>query len=165
MAEQAPETPSRPPRPAREILLEADTDFLLDYPASGLKQAAQAKCSGSSDRAKSPQAMAECLQKERDAFAADVLSFREAAGGAVTWTIYRRQVSRLEEVYSGVVELKEGDEGEIVVTTKGRAKGQLPFFKGQRQIEVKVPDNYSLVLTEPSLGELVYRAKYGLVQH
>ena len=157
--EPEPEAPSKPSKPPTQVLTEADTDFLLDYPASSLKEAAQAKCR---EQAADPAQQAACLQKARDDFTGDVLSFR-AAGDTVTWTIYRRAANRLDEVYTAKVKLTDAAESSVSVTPAGAAKGQRPFLRGQRELTFDVPDDYTLIVTDPALGKLVYRAKYGLV--
>ena len=158
--EPEPEAPSKPSKAPSQVLTEPDTDFLLDYPASALKEAAQAKCRA--EHGTSPELEAACMNKARDDFSGDVLSFR-TTGGLVTWTIYRRMANRLDEVYTAKVKLKDASESTVVLTSAGPAKGQRPFLRGQRELTLAVPDDYTLVLTDPDLGKLVYRAKYGLV--
>ncbi len=154
----------RPPRaPPARFLTETDTAFLIDDSSSALKQSAEQGCARKLPEDASPQAKAECVQKARDKFAADVLTFQASPEGALTLTIYRRKASRLEEVFSVPVEIEDSSDTTALVKPKGRGRGQRPFFTAQREIKAEVPDNYSLVLEEPRLGKLVYRVKIGLV--
>lgn len=153
--------PTAPTRPAIDVITEADTDFLLDDAASGLKEAARQKCEATAAGASDPKALAECRQKERDKFGGDVLSF-QAEEGAVRLIIYRRKASRLDEVYQAPVTLKEQGPTTVLVTSKG-GKGARPFLYAQREFSLEVPDNYTLMIEDPSLGKLVYRAKVGVV--
>lgn len=160
-ADRPPEEPSAPPRPPIEVLTDSDTDFLLDWAASQLKEAAKDECDANAAEGSGAKELAECMQKARDAFSGDVLTFKQKGDG-IALTIYRRRVSRLEEVFTGPVQLKEAGATSVTVTTKG-GKGQRPFHQGSREFSVELPDNYSLVITDPKLGRLLYRAKYGLV--
>ena len=158
-AEEEPDPISKPSKPASELITQADTDFLLDDTASELKAALKGQCEAKHEEAAE---VSECLSKAREEFGADVLSFRAAGNGSVRLTIYRRKASKLAEVYSASVVLKDDSETTVTVNPKG-AKGQRPIFKGQGPFSVVVPDDYHLVLQDPKWGKLSYRAKYGLV--
>lgn len=159
--EAAPSEPSAPTRPPIEVLTDSDTDFLLDYGASDLKTSARSDCEANAPEGSGAKELAECMQKARDAFSGDVLTFKQK-GDTTTLTIFRRRGSRLEEVFTGPVQLKEAGQNSVTVATKG-GKGQRPFHLATREFTVELPDNYSLVITDPKLGRLLYRAKYGLV--
>lgn len=160
----APEPePAAPTRPAGEIMTEGDTDFLFDDSASALKEAVRQKCEGEAAEGSDPKALADCRQKERDKFTGDVLSFQAASeDGPITLIVYRRKGSRLDEVYRAPVVLKDQSPTTVLVSPKG-GKGARPFLYTQREFTVQVPDNYSLVIEDPTLGKLVYRAKVGVV--
>lgn len=151
-----------PTRPAGEVITEGDTDFLLDDSASALKEAVRQKCEAEVGEGADPKALADCRQKAREKFTGDVLSFQASEAGSVTLVIYRRKGPRLDEVYRAAVVLKDQNPTTVLVTPKG-GKGARPFLYAQREFTVHVPDNYSLVIEDPTLGKLVYRAKVGLV--
>ncbi|HXS17266.1 MAG TPA: hypothetical protein VN764_08755 [Polyangiaceae bacterium] len=167
---QAPAKPAAPPpepeptgptRPATEILLDSDADFLLDDGASSLKEAARQKCEGEAPEGSDPGVIQTCVQKERDQFSGDVITFQQTPNG-IRLTIYRRRGSRLDEVYAAPVELKEQSPTTVLVKLKG-FKGARPFLPGVKEFSLEVPDNYSLVIEDPNMGKLVYRVKVGLV--
>jgi len=155
--------PTAPTRPASEIITEADTDFLFDDSASALKEAARQKCEGDAANAGDPKLVAACMQKERNTFSGDVLSF-QGAEGVYKLIIYKRSGSRLDEVYRVPVSIKEQNPTTVLVTpTPKTGKGARPFYVGQKDFTVVVPDNYTLIIEDPMLGKLVYRAKVGVV--
>jgi len=155
--------PTAPTRPAAEIITEADTDFLFDDSASALKEAARQKCEGDAANAGDPKLVATCMQKERNTFSGDVLSF-QGAEGVYKLIIYKRSGSRLDEVYRVPVTIKEQNPTTVLVTpTPKTGKGARPFYIGQKDFTVLVPDNYTLIIEDPTLGKLVYRAKVGVV--
>ncbi len=66
---------------------------MIDYNNSGAKALAEQSCE---PKASDPAARAECMTKARDAFAADVLVFKqEEGGGRTTLTIFKRKGSAL----------------------------------------------------------------------
>lgn len=150
--------PSGPSTPPAELLTETDTAFMIDYANSAPKKHAETKCAGDD-----PKARAECLQKERSEFLSDVLTFKKSASGTVTFTIYRRQGSQLQEIYTVAAELQDKSPTEVVLKVKGRGKGTRPLFATQGSTTVTLPDDYTLLLEDPRFGALKYTARHGLV--
>jgi hypothetical protein len=147
-------------RSPREILTTAGAAFVIDYGASGLKEAAETKCDGA--HADDAAARAACMTKARDAFQADVLAFTKA-GSSYYLVTYKRKSTALIEVHKVLVDFADETKTGITVKLKGSEQGQRAIFKRARQIAVSLPNTYSIVLAEPDLGELHYDAKIGLV--
>jgi hypothetical protein len=156
----AVEEPSKPSRPALEILTGPDTAFLINYASSTPSETARKACAQ-----KAPddaQAGAECASKARDDFKADVVRFRKQRGRWL-WTTYKRVGSRLDETHSASVELTESTPSSVKLKILAGEKGMRAIFKAQREITINVPNDYSLFVQDPELGKLVYEAKVGLV--
>lgn len=162
--EPAPEaaTPaSAPSRRPTEILTGPTVAFILDYQASTPYETAESACDA--DSKGDSAARADCMQKARGDFKADVLHFKKEAGR--WWLIvYQRQGSSLPEVYKVSFEFADEKHDSVTLRLKdGGTQGARPFFAGNRQIQVSLPDDYSIRLSDPKLGQLVYKAKVGLV--
>ena len=159
-SEQAPSSmgPSRTPS---EIIGAASVAFIIDYNASAPKQAAESSCSAESGD--DPAKRAECMQKARASFSADVLRFKRDQQGRWWWTIYQRIGASLPEVYKAQVEFAGETQGKLNLRIKGSESGRRPIFTGTKQIAVSVPNDYTLVLDDPKFGRLQYDAKVGLV--
>jgi hypothetical protein len=155
-----PEAEERPSRPPVEILTAPDTAFLLNYSGSAPSDAARKACSerpGVDD-----EAIAQCMSKAREAFRPDVLRFKKD-GSHWSCVIYKRNGSRLDEVYSARTDLTEDAPNRVKLKFTGAERGARPLLKSKREIVIVVPNDYSFVLTDPDLGQLIYEAKIGLV--
>ncbi|MGC4063986.1 MAG: hypothetical protein QM784_04985 [Polyangiaceae bacterium] len=104
-----------------------------------------------------------CLKKERSKFTADVLRFRRDERGQGTFTVYRRTGSALPEVHVAHVSYEEVDTHTVKVKIAGNVNGARPICRDQKDLEVKIPNGYSIVLQDPVYGKLTYEAKIGLV--
>ena len=158
--EPVPEAEEKPSRLPVEVLTSPDTAFQINYPNSAPVERARKACSeraGSDD-----EAIAKCMSDARSAFRADVLRFKRD-GNRWACVIYKREGSRLDEVYSGRVELTESSPSSVKLTFTSAEKGVRPLFKSKREGSLRVPNDYSFVLEDPELGRLVYEAKVGLL--
>jgi hypothetical protein len=154
---EAEEKPSRPPI---EILTSPDTAFLINYSGSAPLEAARKTCSekGGTD----DEAIAKCMTDARAAFKPDVVRFKKD-GSHWSCIIYKRENSRLDEVYSARADLTEDAPNRVKIKFTGAEKGARPLLRSKREIVIQVPNDYSFVLNDPELGRLVYEAKVGLI--
>jgi hypothetical protein len=154
---EAEEKPSRPPI---EIMTSPDTAFLINYSSSAPLEAARKACTekGGAD----DEAIAKCMSEARAAFKPEVLRFKKD-GAHFSCIIYKRDNSRLDEVYSARVELTEASPNSVKLKFTGGDKGMRPLLKNKRELALQVPNDYSVIWDDPDLGRLVYEAKVGLV--
>jgi len=175
-AAPAPE-PTPPPAPAAEtpptrsqkpidMLTARDAAFLVDYANSDVKQRAKDACDRETKG--DPDKLGACLEKARDAFQADVIRFKRDQDNKRDWEksvkllIYKRNGSALREVAVGTVQLaEEGTDG--VKVTIGKLKGSRPLFRGQTNVVIRAPNEYSIEINDPDYGRLAYDAKIGIV--
>lgn len=155
-----PEAVEKPSRPPVEILTSPDTAFLINYSGSAPLETARKTCTekGGAD----DEAIAKCMAEARDAFKADVLRFKKD-GSHWSCIIYKRDGSRLDEVYSARVDLAEDSPSSVKLKFLGGDKGVRSILKNKRDAIIQVPNDYSFVLTDAELGRLVYEAKVGLI--
>jgi hypothetical protein len=155
-----PEAEEKPSRPPVDILTSPDTAFLINYSSSAPLDAARKACAdkaGADD-----EVIAKCMSDARDAFKADVLRFKQD-GNRSSFIIYKRDGSRLDEVYSARIELSQASPSTVKIKFTGGDKGMRPILKSKREIVIQIPNDYSLVWTDPDLGRLIYEAKVGLI--
>jgi hypothetical protein len=149
----------KPLRSPIDILTSPDTAFLIDYSGSAPIETARRTCAEKS--AGEPEAQAKCLSDARDAFKADVIRFRKD-GSHWSWTVYKRNGNRLDEVTSGRVALSEASPNSVNVKFV-TDKGMRPLLKNKREAVITVPNDYSFEVDDPEWGKLEYDAKIGLV--
>jgi hypothetical protein len=162
----AAETPPTRSQKAIDMLTARDAAFLIDYANSDVKQRAKDTCDRESKG--DPDKLGACLEKARDAFQADVIRFKRDQDNKHDWEksvkllIYKRSGSTLREVAVGTVQVAE--EGmDAVKVTIGKLKGARPLFRGQSNVVIRAPNEYSIEINDPDYGRLVYDAKIGIV--
>jgi hypothetical protein len=144
------------------MLTARDAAFLVDYANSKAKEGAQKACEQESKGDAEKQGA--CLAKARDKFLPDVLRFRKDSEKQVSLLVYKRNASSLRELWVGVVELSEPSEDSVKVKIlPGRQKGTRPLWQGRSEVVLSVPNEYSIEFDDPTLGDLRYDAKIGLV--
>jgi hypothetical protein len=160
------EAPPTRSQKAIDMLTARDAAFLIDYASSDVKQRANDACEREAKG--DPAKLGACLEKARDAFQADVIRFKRDQDNKHDWEksvkllIYKRNGSALREVAVGTVQVAE--EGvDAVKVTIGKLKGSRPLFRGQTNVVIKSPNEYSIELDDPDYGKLRYDAKIGLV--
>lgn len=135
---------------------------MVDYANSGARERAQADCDKEAND--DPAVKGKCLEKAREKFTPDVLRFnKKDSQGHWQLAIYRRQGSRLDEVYIGSIEFSDEKPDSIRLKFTGREKGVRPLFRGQSVAQINVPNEYSIEIEDPVFGRLTYSAKIGLV--
>jgi hypothetical protein len=167
-ASATPPVPSAPPSeegPGRsqkplEILTAADAAFQVDYANSDAKAKAMERCESESKGDAEKQGA--CISKARDAFMADVLRFKKESESRILFIVYKRAGSVLREVSTGPVTLEEL--GDAVKLKFVSTKGARPLWSGAKEATIKVPNDYSLELDDPTHGHLRYDAKIGLLK-
>lgn len=143
-----------------EMVTARDVAFLVDYATSDARTTAEADCDKESKG--DPAAKGACLEKARDKFQPDVLRFRKDDKGKVALMVYKRSGSALREVSVSAIEFTDETPDSVRVKFLGRDKGQRPVFKSGKN-EVRVPNDYSIEIDDPTFGKLTYNAKIGLV--
>jgi len=158
----APEPePARPTQTPLQVISAPDVAFLVDYAGSAARERALEECDAEAKG--DPAVKATCLEKARAKFIADVIRFKKDAQGKFQLAIYKRQGSRLDEIYIGSVELAEQGADAVRLKFTGREKGARPLFRGQANVVLKVPTEYSIEIDDAGFGRITYNAKIGLV--
>lgn len=150
---------SHPSRSPIDVLTSSDTAFVIDYAGSAPIETARRTCGEKFGT--DPELQAKCSSDARAAFKADVIRFRKD-GSRWSWTVYKRDGSRLDEVTSGRVEFSEESLNSVklkFITDKGLR----PLFKNKREAVLTVPNDYSFEVDDADWGKLEYEAKIGLV--
>jgi hypothetical protein len=160
------EAPPTRTQKAIDMMTARDAAFLIDYANSDVKQRANEACEREAKG--DPAKLGACLEKARDAFQADVIRFKRDPDNKHEWEksvkllIYKRNGSALREVAVGTVQVAEEGVDAMKVTI-GKLKGSRPLFRGQTNVVIKAPNEYSIEINDPDYGTLRYDAKIGLV--
>ncbi len=169
----APETEARtetePTHDAAEVLTERGVVFMIDYVKTESYKQAAATCEeltskkGEDGASEDNEKLQACLHWARDQFSADAIRFTTDEHGQLWWAIYKRRGDELSEAHSSPVEFVEVAAHRVVMDVKGPERGKRSLMTDRRRFTIAVPDEYTLELTDPRFGRLVYEAKIGLV--
>jgi len=160
------EAPPARSQKAIDMITARDAAFLIDYANSDVKQRANEACEREAKG--DPAKLGACLEKAREAFQADVIRFKRDQDNKRDWEksvkllIYKRNGSALREVAVGTVQVAEEGVDAMKVSI-GKLKGSRPLFRGQTNVIIKAPNEYSIEINDPDYGTLRYDAKIGLV--
>ncbi len=158
---EEPEPAPKLSRTPINILTARDVAFMIDYGSSGAKALAEQSCE---PKAADPAARAECMTKARDAFAADVLVFKqEEGGGRTTLTIFKRKGSTLSQVLVAGIGFQDETDHSVKIVFKGGEKGVRALFRNAGSAVISLPNEYSIEIDDPTYGKLRYDAKVGLM--
>jgi hypothetical protein len=148
-----------PKRTAKDILTAEDTLFMFSWTQSDVKGETEKKCEGAS---KDDDARAKCMEKAKAKFDADGVRLKKDEEGKYWWIVFRRQGNKLIALNQIPVDFGAEKQDSVVLKTTGKDKGTKPMKKVPQEIEIQVPNDYTIILTDPERGKLVYEAKIGI---
>lgn len=158
--EEKPAEPERLARSPKDIITAPDVVFVFSFSNSEAGEKAQESCAKKSkDNTKKQN---ECVAKERKKIVNDMLSVSKDKSGKWWWTVARMQGTKLTALHK--VEIEFGEEKADTITLKptGRDKGKKPWANPPNQIKLSVPNEFSVVVDDPTYGKMVYEAKIGI---
>ena len=144
-----------------EIITGENTSYSLNYNSSDVHGVAEEKC-----RAKvgdDPQAMAGCMTKAREKFGVTVLRFVKK-NKIWWWVTYERRGSQLVTLHKIPFEFGAETGSSVTLRPTGKDVGLAPFARVPREVVIRLPNESSIELDDPTHGKLVYDAKIGMVQ-
>lgn len=161
--EKAEESSSSGPtikRTAKDIVTMPDVIFMFSFNESDVRQGAEERCDkvGQDD----PKKRAECMTKEKSKIEADGIQFKQEKGDWY-WITVKRKGAVLTNLHKLPIEFKDETDTSITVKPTGKDEGTLRGKGAPGETKIEVPNDYQIVLTDPTHGRMVYEAKLGLV--
>jgi hypothetical protein len=152
-AEAKPPAPAR--KPAKEIVTNRGSVFMLSFGDSDLKQAKTDECAkkAKNDEKKTD----ECLSKAETEAANEGVRFEQDDKGNWWWVAFVKKGDK--ETINNKVQFKIKSEAEdkLVLATEGKDQGKKPLKNLPAEIVIEVPDERTVVITDPVRGRLVYK--------
>lgn len=161
-AAEEPE-PEEPKETPKTILLREGTLFLVDYTKSDIGKKIEEKCEAKhkEDVAKK----ANCVSNDLGKLPREGIAFDEDDEGNWWYMRFGIEKNNVQVVYNKVqVEVAEPEGAKLTLTPTGkdvakRRKGTVP-----KTLEFEVPDEYTIVLHDPTRGRLEFEPKLGLLE-
>jgi hypothetical protein len=145
-------------RPPIELLTNSNATYMLNFPESEAGKTAKQECEeAGGDRGE----ITACIQKARAKIPIESLRFVKK-GGEYWWITLNRYKGNLMKWH--IIQFQVGEEKLDWVALKpmGKDKGIAPMARVPRKLEIELPNDFSIVMSDPEYGKLAFDAKIGL---
>lgn len=160
--EVAPEPAEEEVQGPREILVREGTLFLLDFDKSDIGIKVNEDCEKKSGG--DPAKKANCASKAMDKIPREGISFDEDDEG--NWWYVRFGIEKGVQVIYNKVQVEVGEPSGRNITLTPTGKDQAKRKKGTvpKELVFEVPDEYTVVLQDPTRGRMEFQPKLGLLE-
>ncbi len=150
-----PEEPPPPPPPTATEVVTGGSTFMFSFADSDVKAATEEACE---KKAKKDEKKKEaCVQKVADAGAKEGIRFEKDEEGGWWWVSFG-EVKGKEKIFNKVKFSIAGEEGRTLkLKPEGKDKGKRPMKKMPEELVIEVPDDTTVIMTDPKKGKLVYK--------
>ena len=166
-AEPEPERPAseerdglrKASRPPMDLLTGNNVVYVFNFAGSAKGEAAKAQCEGQGQ----PAEVRECVANERSKIPVESVRFVKDAHGQYWWVAYNRYKGNLLKWHRVQFLPGKADADTISLSLVGKDKGIAPMARVPASLKVELPNDYSIVINDPELGQMLYDAKIGLM--
>jgi hypothetical protein len=144
-------------RPPMDLLTGNNVVYMFNFAGSAKGEAAKAQCESQGD----PATVRECLANERSKIPVESVRFVKDAHGQYWWVAYNRYKGNLLKWHRVQFLPGKGDADTISLSLVGKDKGIAPMARVPASLKVELPNDYSIVINDPELGQMMYDAKIG----
>ena len=148
-------------RPPIELLTGNNVVYVLNFSGSKIGESAKERCEG--EHEDDPGAARACLTKERSKVAVESLRFTKDPSGQYWWVTYNRYKGNLLKWHRIQFLPGKADADSVTLNLTGKDKGIAPMPKVPRSLNVELPNDYSIIVSDPEYGAMLYDAKIGLM--
>jgi hypothetical protein len=147
-------------RPPIELLTGNNVVYVFNFPSSAIGTSIKERCeSRSDDRA----AVRECIEKERGKIPVESVRFVKDASGQYWWVTYNRYKGNLLKWNKVQFLPGKQDADSVSLNLIGKDKGIAPMARIPHSLKIELPNDYSIVISHPEHGDMLYDAKIGLM--
>lgn len=148
-------------RPPLELLTGNNVVYVLNFSGSKVGESAKERCEN--ENGQDPSATRECVNKQRSNLAVESIRFVKDPHGQYWWVTYNRYKGNLLKWHRIQFLPGKADDDSITLNLTGKDKGIAPLPKVPTFLKVELPNDYSIVVSDPNHGPLVFDAKIGLM--
>ena len=146
-------------RSPREVITTPDTTFSFNFTSSEIGEQTEARCRA--EAGDDMEAYAGCKRKAQDKLGQKILRFAEKRG-TWWWITYERRKNQLITLHKIPFEFDAETANTVTIRTTGKDKGLAPMARVPRKVVVTLPNSYSIELTDPKYGRMVYETRIEL---
>jgi hypothetical protein len=148
-------------RPPIELLTGNNVVYVFNFAQSRVGEAAKERCDA--DNQGDLGAARECLNKERAKVAVESVRFVKDPSGQYWWVTYNRYKGNLLKWHRIQFLPGKADADSVTLNLTGKDRGIAPMPKVPTFLNVELPNDYSIVVSDPEYGAMLYDAKIGLM--
>jgi hypothetical protein len=147
-------------RPPIDLLTGNNVVYVFNFTGSAVGTTAKEQCEG---RAENPADARVCVAKERAKIPVESVRFVKDGAGQYWWVTLNRYKGNLLKWHKiqFVPGKQDGDRVSLALT--GKDKGIAPMPRVPAALHVELPNDYSIVISDPEYGPMMYDAKIGLL--
>jgi hypothetical protein len=146
-------------RPPMDLLTGNNVVYVFNFPSSEKGIAAKEQCEAAGD----PVASRECTAKERGKVAVESIRFVKDEHGQFWYVVYNKYKGNLLKWHKVQFVPGKQDADTISLTLVGKDKGIAPMAHVPASLKVELPNDYSIVVSDPEYGAMTFDAKIGLM--
>jgi len=147
-------------RPPLDLLTGNNVVYVFNFTSSAVGNAAKEQCES---RADTPAAARECVAKERGKIPVESVRFVKDGFGQYWWVTLNRYRGNLLKWHKIQFVPGKQDDDSVSLTLTGKDKGIAPMPHVPGALNVELPNDYSIVISDPEFGPMTYDAKIGLL--
>jgi len=152
----------KPSRPPNDLITGPNLVYMFNFKESAVGQQARERCQA--DFGDSPREMAACMEKARGKVPVESVRFLKDKSGQHWWVTYNRYKGNLLKWHKVMYRPGEESDDKITLNLLGKDEGIAPMAKVPRALLVELPNDYTIVLNDPTLGAMTYDAKIGTME-
>jgi|RhiMethySRZTD1v2_1073278.scaffolds.fasta_scaffold05966_5 hypothetical protein len=151
----------KPQRTPEDIITAPDVSFVLAFANSEPGEKAEKECAAKSKD--NPKKQNQCMAKARHEIREDIMHFTKDKDEKRWWTVSHMQGQRLKLLHKVQIEFTDEKDDSIAIKLVGKDRGARPWKNPPSKVTIKVPNEFSIEIKDPTYGKLVYEAKIGIV--
>jgi hypothetical protein len=147
-------------RPPLDLLTGNNVVYVFNLASSAIGTSAKEQCESHAD---DPGAARECVAKERGKIPVESVRFVKDGAGQYWWVTLNRYKGNLLKWHKIQFLPGKQDADRVRLTLTGKDKGIAPMPRVPAALNVELPNDYSIVISDPEYGPMMYDAKIGLL--
>jgi len=148
-------------RPPIDLLTGNNVVYVFNFQGSAVGTTVKEQCES---RADNPAAARECVAKERGKIPVESVRFVKDGQGQYWWVTLNRYKGNLLKWHKIQFVPGKQDGDSVSLTLTGKDKGIAPMARVPNALNVELPNDYSIVISDPEYGAMMYDAKIGLLE-
>lgn len=147
-------------RPPLDMLTGNNVVYVFNFTGSAVGTSAKEQCESHADN---PAQARECVAKERGKIPVESVRFVKDGAGQYWWVTLNRYKGNLLKWHKIQFVPGKQDADRVSLNLTGKDKGIAPMPHVPAALHVELPNDYSIVISDPEYGPMMYDAKIGLL--